>query len=94
MSKKNINDLLNFLDEIDNKLFTDVKNLDDVDHKILKKFKSLNKNLEEMEELIEFKTIIEKISEQMKLDSDLILQKYYYYKKLKINKLLKIYHLF
>ena len=84
MSKKNINNLLNFLDEIDNKLFTDVKNLDDVDHKILKKFKSLNKNLKEMEELIEFQTIIEKIAKQMKLDSDLILQKYYLYKKLKI----------
>ena len=84
MSKKNINDLLNFLDEIDNKLFTDVKNLNDIDLKILKKFKSLNKNLEEMEELIEFQKIIEKIAEQMKLDSDLILQKYYYYKKLKI----------
>jgi hypothetical protein len=84
MSKKNINDLLNFLDEIDNKLFTDVKNLDDVDHKILKRFKSLNKNLKEMENLIEFQTIIEKIAEQMKLDSDLILQKYYLYKKLKI----------
>ena len=84
MSKKNINNLLNFLDEIDGKLFKDVKNLDDVDHKILKKFKSLNKNLEEMEELIEFQTIIEEIAEQMKLDSDLILQKYYLYKKLKI----------
>ena len=84
MSKKNINDLLNFLDEIDNKLFTDVKNLDDVDHKILKRFKSLNKNLEEIEELIEFQTIIEKIANQMKLDSDLILKKYYFYKKLKI----------
>ena len=84
MSKKNINNLLNFLDEIDGKLFKDVKNLDDVDHKILKKFKSLNKNLEEMEELIEFQTIIEEIAEQMKLDSDLISQKYYLYKKLKI----------
>ena len=84
MSKKNINDLLNFLNEIDNKLFTDVKNLNDIDLKILKKFKSLNKNLEEIEELIEFQTIIEKIAEQMKLDSDLILQKYYFYKKLKI----------
>ena len=84
MSKKNINDLLNFLDEIDNKLFTNVKNLDDVDHKILKKFKSLNKNLEEIEKLVEFQTIIEKIADQMKLDSDLILQRYYFYKKLKI----------
>ena len=84
MSKKNINDLLNFLDEIDNKLFTDVKNLNDIDLKILKKFKSLNKNLEEIEELIEFQRIVEKIAEQMKLNSDLILQKYYFYKKLKI----------
>ena len=82
MSKKNIDNLLKFLDDIDNKLFKDVKNLDDIDHKILKKFKSLNKNLEEIEELIEFQRIIEKIAEQMKLDSDLILQKYYFYKKL------------
>ena len=84
MSKKNINNLLNFLDEIDSKLFTGVKNLDDIDHKILKKFKSLNKNLEEIENLIEFQKIIEKIANQMKLDSDDILQRYYYYKKLKI----------
>jgi len=48
MSKKNINDLLNFLDEIDSKLFANVKNLDDIDHKILKKFKLLNKNLDEI----------------------------------------------
>ena len=72
------------LSTLTNKLFKDVKNLDDIDHKILKKFKSLNKNLEEIEELIEFQRIIEKIAEQMKLDSDLILQKYYFYKKLKI----------
>ena len=45
MSKKNINNLLNFLDEIDSKLFTSVKKLDDIDHKILKKLKLLNKNL-------------------------------------------------
>ena len=84
MSKKNINNLLNFLDEIDTKLFKDVKKLDDIDHKILKKFKSLNKNLEEIEELVEFQTIIKKIASQMELDSDLILQRYYFYKKLKI----------
>tara|TARA_B100000925_G_C21697150_1_gene340743 strand:- start:172 stop:429 length:258 start_codon:yes stop_codon:yes gene_type:complete len=84
MSKKNINSLLNFLDEIDTKLFKDVKKLDDIDHKILKKLKSLNKNLEEIEELVEFQTIIKKIASQMKLDSDLILQRYYFYKKLKI----------
>tara|TARA_B100000035_G_C20900554_1_gene509207 strand:+ start:645 stop:902 length:258 start_codon:yes stop_codon:yes gene_type:complete len=84
MSKKNINSLLNFLDEIDTKLFKDVKKLDDIDHKILKKLKSLNKNLEEIEELVEFQTIIKKIASQMELDSDLILQRYYFYKKLKI----------
>ena len=84
MTKKNINNLLNFLDEIDSKLFISVKNLDGIDHKILKKFKSLNKNLEEIEKLIEFQKVIEKIANQMKLDSDDILQRYYYYKKLKI----------
>ena len=84
MSKKNINNLLNFLNEIDTKLFKDVKNLEDIDHKILKKFKSLNKNLEEIEELIEFQKIIKKIASQMKLNSDDVLQRYYYYKKLKI----------
>ena len=84
MSRKYINELLNLLDDIDNKLFKDIKNLDTIDHQILKKFKSLNKNLEKIEELTEFKTIIEKIANQMKLDSNDILQRYYYYKKLKI----------
>ena len=84
MSRKNINELLNFLDEIDSKLFKDVKKLDAIDHQILKKFKLLNKNLEKIEELTEFKKIIEKIADQMKLDSNDILQRYYYYKKLKI----------
>ena len=84
MTKKNIDNLLNFLDEIDSKLFTGVKKLDQIDHKILKKFKSINRNLEEIEDLIEFQTIIEKIANQMKLDSDLVLERYYFYKKLKI----------
>ena len=39
MTKKNIDNLLNFLEEIDSKLFKDVKKLDHIDHKILKKFK-------------------------------------------------------
>ena len=84
MTKKNINNLLNFLDEIDSKLFTGVKKLDQIDHKILKKFKSINKNLEEIEELVEFQTIVKKIADQMNLDFNHILQRYYYYKKLKI----------
>ena len=84
MSRKNINELLNFLDEIDGKLFKDVKKLDSIDHQILKKFELLNKNLEKIEKLTEFNKIIEKIANQMKLDSNDILQRYYYYKKLKI----------
>jgi len=84
MSRKNINELLNFLDEIDGKLFKDVKKLDAIDHQILKKIKSLNKNLEKIEKLTEFNKIIEKIADQMKLDSNDILQRCYYYKKLKI----------
>lgn len=84
MSRKNINELLNFLEEIDGKLFKDVKKLDAIDHQILKKFKSLNKNLEKIEKLTEFNKIIEKIADQMKLNSNDILQRYYYYKKLKI----------
>lgn len=84
MSRKNINELLNFLDEIDGKLFKDVKKLDAIDHQILKKIKSLNKNLEKIDKLTEFNKIIEKIADQMKLDSNDILQRYYYYKKLKI----------
>ena len=84
MSKKNINELLSLLEDIDSKLFRDIKNLATIDHQILKKFKSLNKNLEKLEELTEFKTIIEKIADQMKLNSNDILQRYYYYKKLKI----------
>ena len=84
MSKKNINELLNFLDEIDGKLFKDVKKLDSIDHQILKKFNLLNKNLEKIEKLTEFDKIIKKIADQMKLDSNDILQRFYYYKKLKI----------
>ena len=60
-----------------NKKFNNVTDVKEV-------FRFINKNLKEMENLIEFQTIIEKIAEQMKLDSDLILQKYYLYKKLKI----------
>jgi len=84
MSKKNINELLNLLDDIDSKLFKDIKNLDTIDHQILKKFNLLNKNLEKIEKLTEFDKIIKKIADQMKLDSNDILQRYYYYKKLKI----------
>jgi hypothetical protein len=84
MSKKNINDLLNFLDEIDSKLFANVKNLDDIDHEILKKFKLLNKNLDEIKNFDELQIITQKIANQMSLDSNYILKKYNHFKKLKI----------
>ncbi len=84
MSKKNINNLLNFLDEIDSKLFTSVKKLDDIDHQILKKFKLLNKNLEEIKNLDEHQIFVQKIAEQMKLDANYILKRYNHFKKLKI----------
>ena len=72
MSKKNINNLLNFLDEIDSKLFANVKNLDDIDHKILKKFKLLNKKLDEIKNFDELQIITQKIANQMSLDSNYI----------------------
>lgn len=84
MSKKNINNLLNFLDEIDSKLFTSVKKLDDIDHQILKKFKLLNKNLEEIKNLDEHQIFVRKIADQMKLDAHYILKRYNHFKKLKI----------
>ena len=84
MSKKNINNLLNFLDEIDSKLFTSVKKLDDIDHKILKKLKLLNKNLEEIKNLDEHQIFVRKIADQMKLDVNYILKRYNHFKKLKI----------
>ena len=84
MSKKNINNLLNFLDEIDSKLFVNIKNLDDIDHEILKKFKLLNKNLDEIKNFDELQIITQKIANQMSLDSNYILKKYNHFKKLKI----------
>ena len=84
MSIKNINNLLNFLDKIDTKLFKDVKNLDDIDHAILNKFKSLNKNLEGIEKIRRLNQTVKKIADEMNLNSKYIFKKYYFYKKLKI----------
>jgi hypothetical protein len=47
MSKKNIENLLNFLDEIDNKIFDQFKKLDKIDHEIIKiifKFNKIKQN--------------------------------------------------
>jgi hypothetical protein len=43
MSKKNIENLLNFLDEIDNKIFDQFKKLDKIDHEIIKIISKFNK---------------------------------------------------
>ena len=42
MTKKNIENLLNFLDEIDSKIFNKLKQLDEIDFKLIKKFSSNN----------------------------------------------------
>lgn len=47
MSKKNIENLLNFLDEIDNKIFDQFKKLDKIDYEIIKiifKFNKIKQN--------------------------------------------------
>ena len=41
MSKENINNLINFLNSINQKIFNDVKDLSSVDQNILSKFLSL-----------------------------------------------------
>jgi hypothetical protein len=45
MTKKNIENLLKFLDEIDSKIFNRLKQLDDIDFKLIKKFSSTNTNV-------------------------------------------------
>jgi len=43
MSKKNIENLLTFLNEIDNKIFDQFKKLDKIDYEIIKKISKVNK---------------------------------------------------
>ena len=45
MTKKNIENLLNFLDEIDSKIFNKLKKLDEIDFKLIKKFSSNNNTI-------------------------------------------------
>ena len=45
MSKENIENLLTFLNNIDQKIFNDVKDLSSIDKEILNKFINLKKNL-------------------------------------------------
>ena len=80
MSKENIHSLINFLNTIDQKIFNDVKDLSSVDQNILNKFLSLKENLENLEN---FKIIINQIASETNQTSKIILDKFYKFKKLK-----------
>jgi len=80
MSKENIHSLINFLNTIDQKIFNDVKDLSSVDQNILNKFLSLKENLENLEN---FKIIINQIASETNQNSKIILDKFYKFKKVK-----------
>ena len=81
MSKDNIENLLTFLNNIDQKIFNDVKDLSSIDKEILNKFINLKENLENLEN---FKIIIDSIARETNKKSDEILEKFNYFKKLRI----------
>ena len=64
MSKDNIENLLTFLNNIDQKIFNDVKDLSSIDKEILNKFINLKENLENLENLENFKIIIYNIARE------------------------------
>lgn len=84
MSKKNINNLLNFLASIDKKIFKDVKDLSLIDQNILIKFISLKENLENLENLENFKTIIKQIANETDQTSEIILDRLQKFRILKL----------
>ena len=84
MVKKNINDLLNFVHHVDQKLFKDVKDLSTIDKEILNKFISLKQNLENLEKLENFKTIIDTIARETNRKNSAIIEKLNYFRKLNI----------
>jgi len=81
MSKENIVNLLTFLNNIDQKIFNDVKDLTSIDKEILNKFINLKENLENLEN---FKIIIDTIASETSRKSSEILEKFNYFKKLRI----------
>jgi hypothetical protein len=84
MSKENIKNLLTFLNNIDQKIFNDVKDLSSIDKEILDKFINLKENLENLENLENFKIIIDSIARETNKKSDEILEKFNYFKKLRM----------
>ena len=81
MSKENIKNLLTFLNNIDQKIFNDVKDLSSIDKEILNKFINLKENLENLEN---FKIIIDSIARETNKKNVEILEKFNYFKKLRI----------
>jgi hypothetical protein len=84
MVKKNINDLINFVQNVDQKLFKDVKDLSTMDQEILNKFISLKENLENLENLENFKIIIDTIARETNRKNSEIIEKLNYFRKLNI----------
>ena len=84
MSKENIENLLTFLNNIDQKIFNDVRDLSSIDKEILNKFINLKENLENLENLENFKIIIDNIARETNKKNVEILEKFNYFKKLRI----------
>ena len=81
MSKENIENLLTFLNNIDQKIFNDVRDLSSIDKEILNKFINLKENLENLENI---KIIIDNIARETNKKNVEILEKFNYFKKLRI----------
>tara|TARA_B100000035_G_scaffold189351_1_gene161670 strand:+ start:631 stop:879 length:249 start_codon:yes stop_codon:yes gene_type:complete len=81
MSKENIKNLINYLDKLEIKTFRNIKNLSSSDQKILKKFILIHKNVENLKN---FKSLIKKISNEIGCSEKLLINKYNYFKKLKL----------
>ena len=84
MSKENIENLLTFLNNIDQKIFNDVKDLSSIDKEILNKFMNLKENLENLENLENFKTIINQIANETNQTSEIILNRLQKFRILKL----------
>ena len=85
MTKKNIENLLNFLDEIDSKIFNKLKKLDEIDFKLIKKFSS-NNNTINSEKISKDKLVELILNSQLKLEKKEVLDRFEKLDKLKIFK--------
>lgn len=85
MTKKNIENLLNFLDEIDSKVFNRLKKLDEIDFKLIKKFSSNNTTINS-EKISKDKLVELILNSQLKLEKKEILDRFEKLDKLKIFK--------